>query len=180
MKTDSILAKASTFDREPASKISQNQESGSGVGYNLYTFQQKAMPILLGWGVGSIITGFLWTRSRSQALQALGNQFIAWGAVDGSIAAFAIANAAKKSSLVESGEITPHEHYLQAEQFERIIWVNALLDIGYMLGGFRLARGNPQDRRRQGMGWGILTQGAFLFAWDILLALIAQRHRRGP
>jgi hypothetical protein len=153
---------------------------GAEQGYSVYRYQQNAMPVLLGWAVGSIFAGLLWMRSRSEWLRGFGSQFLGWGAIDGVIAAAGMSGAAKNEQRLNAGEITPDEHTRQAANFERFVWLNALLDVGYMLGGWVLARRSPNDRRRQGMGWGILAQGAFLFIWDILLASGAQRRRRAP
>lgn len=172
------LAKLNVLEGKSATEEMQVNSHASEVAENLYTYQQKTMPILLAWGLGSVVAGFIWRRDRSKLLYGMGSQFIAWGAVDASIAALAIANAVKKSGQVESGEIPPREHYRQAEQFRRIVWLNALLDIGYMLFGIRFTRRNAGDRQRRGTGWGIIVQGAFLFVWDILLALFVPRLNR--
>lgn len=155
-----------------------NRAPESRPDFNLYTYQQDAMPILLGWGIGSTLAGLVWRRSASSWLRGLGIQFIGWGIVDALIASFAIANAANKSAQVDSGEITKVEHRRQSEQFERIVWLNALLDIGYILGGSRMVKRSQQNRQRRGMGWGIIIQGLFLFIWDVLLASTARRKRR--
>jgi hypothetical protein len=146
---------------------------------NLYTYQRRVMPILLGWGIGSIVSGLIWLLGCSQKMRGMGSQFFGWGLVDSLIAIFAIASADRKTMLLESGEVTPGEHLQQAVQFERFVWFNALLDIGYVIGGIRLAKRSPQEPRRRGIGWGILIQGAFLFVWDVLLAVFAGRLRRG-
>jgi len=119
-------------------------------------------------------------RSRSDWLRGLGSQFFSWGAVDSVIAVFALRNAEKKSRQFEQGEISKDEHIRQAGQFEQFIWLNTLLDIGYIVAGNAFANRYPDNRYRQGMGWGVIIQGAFLFIWDLFLVLIAQRKRRDP
>lgn len=147
-------------------------------GYSVYQYQTEAMPVLLGWAVGSMVSGGLWLSSRSEWLKGFGSQFLAWGAIDGAIAAAGMKGATKKEGRRRAGEISSAEHSREAIQFERFVWLNVLLDLGYMLGGWQLARRSSGDARRQGMGWGILAQGAFLFIWDIFLASIAGRKRR--
>lgn len=148
-------------------------------GYSVYQYQTEAMPILLSWAVGSMVSGLLWLTSRSDLLKGFGSQFLGWGVVNAAIAALGLSGATRNEKRRQEGEISPTEHTHQAIQFERFVWFNVLLDIGYMLGGGLLARRNPDEPRKQGMGWGILLQGAFLFFWDILLASIARRRRRG-
>ncbi len=146
---------------------------------NLYTYQARAMPILLGWSVGSVVAGALWLRSAGKFWRGLGSQFLGWGAIDGLIAGFALRGAAKSAARLESGTITLAEHQRQWLQFERFIWLNVLLDVGYVLGGVWLKRSSSHDPQRQGMGWGIAIQGGFLLIWDILLASISRSKRRG-
>jgi hypothetical protein len=146
---------------------------------NLYSYQTRAMPILLGWSVGSIVTGALWLSSASKFWRGLGSQFLGWGAIDGLIAGFALRGATKGAARLEAGEISPAEHQRQWLQFERFVWLNVLLDIGYVLAGVGLKRSNPHDPQRQGLGWGIAIQGGFLLIWDILLASLSRSKRRG-
>jgi hypothetical protein len=147
--------------------------------FNLYRFQREAMPILLGWAFGSIVTGTLWRRNQSQYTRGVGGQFIAWGLVDGIIASLALSGAQRKTTLWGAGEITPLQHAREADQFEKIVWANAVLDVGYVLGGRWWQRRHPHDLARQGMGVGVMIQGAFLLVWDILLASAVRRRRRG-
>lgn len=172
-----ISAKKNMSARVPTGQVVTSNASENRQEYNLFTYQQQVMPVLLGWGVGSIVSGLIWMRSTADWLRGLGSQFLGWGIVDSLIAAFAIRNAAQKNGLVEVGEITQDEHHRQSVQFERIVWLNALLDIGYIFGGIWLAKRNPTNQQRQGMGWGILIQGGFLFIWDVLLASVAKRKR---
>lgn len=146
---------------------------------NLYTYQKQAMPVLLGWSAGSILAGLLWMGSERKLWRGLGSQFLGWGAIDGLIAGFALRGAIKNASRLDSGAISPVEHQRQWLQFERFVWLNVLLDLGYIAGGAWLRQRNPKDPQKQGMGWGIILQGGFLLAWDIFLATISQSKRRG-
>lgn len=146
---------------------------------NLYTYQVKAMPVLLGWAMGSVVAGLLWMRSSNKFWRSMGSQFLGWGVIDGLIAGFALRGAATNAARLESGGISTAEHKRQWVQFERFVWLNVLLDKGYVAGGAWLASHNPQDPQRRGMGWGIAIQGAFLLIWDVLLASISWSKRRG-
>jgi hypothetical protein len=147
--------------------------------FNLSQFQRSAMPVLLGWALGSILTGALWMRGASRPLRGVGGQFVAWGLIDGLIALFALGGARRKAARWQAGEITPAEHAREAGQFEKIVWANAALDVGYVLGGRWWLRRSPDDPQRQGMGLGVMVQGAFLFFWDLFLALAVRRGRYG-
>lgn len=161
---------------QPENSLSEAEPAPRG--YSVYQYQTEAMPVLLGWAVGSMVSGLLWLTSGSEWLKGFGSQFLGWGAIDGAIAAAGMISATQKERRRRAGEITPPEHAREAIQFERFVWLNVLLDLGYMFGGWQLARRSSGDDRRQGMGWGILAQGAFLFIWDIFLASVAGRKRR--
>jgi hypothetical protein len=147
---------------------------------NLYRFQQVTMPVLLGWSVGSMITGWsLWWREGSRFLDGLGAQFVGWGLIDGIIAIFALRGAGRDARRYAAGEISPEEHDRAKARFKRIVALNAALDIGYVAGGKALLRDSQDQPGRRGTGWGVIVQGAFLFVWDILL-LLALRVMESP
>jgi hypothetical protein len=59
-----------------------------------------------------------------------------------------------------------------ARRLSRLLWFNALLDVGYMAGGAWLVRTKGRtDPAWRGHGWGIVVQGAFLFVFDLAHAL---------
>jgi hypothetical protein len=145
---------------------------------SVYHLLGQRLPILLGWAAASLLAGVWWRRSRDARLHGAGDQFIAWGAVDGLIAAGGIAGARKNARRLEDGTINSQQHTLDARRFERIVWVNAALDIGYIAGGERLIQRSTGSPYRLGTGWGILIQGTFLLIWDIFLALIIRKYRR--
>lgn len=147
--------------------------------FNLYIFQRRAMPVLLGWALGSMFTGALWRRESSRFWQGVGVQFIAWGLVDGIIALLALQGARRKAMQWQAGAITPAQQAQEAAQFEKIVWANAALDVGYVLGGRWWSRRHVDNPHLQGMGVGVMIQGAFLFVWDVFLALVARRGRHG-
>lgn len=147
--------------------------------FNLYQFQRSAMPVLLGWALGSVVAGALWLRNPSRYLRGVGGQFAAWGLIDGLIALFALAGARRKAARWQASQITPAGHARETDQFEKIVWANAALDVGYILGGRWWARRHPADPHRRGMGLGVMIQGAFLLFWDLFLALAVRRGRSG-
>lgn len=162
--------------------------------WNVYAYQQQIMPLLLGWAVGSMAAGMYWWRCRFAWVRGLGSQFVGWGAIDGLIALFGRHGAVRNAARYAAGEIDAAEHARQARQFEIILWVNTGLDVVYMLSGrwlvarYRVDRDHsaPDDTHpdaaraaeRRGMGWGIIVQGAFLFWFDLVNALIVRRQRK--
>lgn len=154
--------------------------------FNLYRFQQRLFPILLGWALGSIAAGILWMKNPHATTAGLGSQFAGWGVINAVLAAFGLNSARRNLERQAQGEISADEHDRQAQNFERLVLLNAGLDLGYIAAGAWLARTPPQQvgtagakpaSSRKGMGLGIVAQGAFLLAWDLLLALLVHKRR---
>jgi hypothetical protein len=145
---------------------------------NLFRYLGQLLPLLLGWAVVSFAAGAGLRRSRNERLHGVADQFIAWGAIDGLIAAAGIAGTSKDSRRVEQGMLDLPGQARQARRFEWVVWVNTALDIGYVAAGSALARRNASNPYRRGAGLGIIIQGAFLFIWDVFLALSIRSYRR--
>jgi len=146
--------------------------------FNLYQFQQDTFPILTAWSAGSIISGILWMRNNSPWYKGFGSQFAGWGAVDLILAILGLRSAHTNLRREEHGEIAEVDHNQQTVKFERLLWINAGLDTGYIAGGGLLIKRSKDKAFRQGMGWGIVFQGAFLLIWDFALALLLRQRSR--
>jgi hypothetical protein len=151
--------------------------------FNLYRFQQRSFPILLGWALGSIASGVFWMTSRTGVLSGLGSQFAGWGVVNLILAVLGLRGARRSLQRQAQGDISPAEHARQARNFERLVLVNAGLDLGYIAFGAWLAQKpsrQPEKKPglRKGVSWGIAAQGAFLLIWDSLLTLLVREGRK--
>lgn len=144
---------------------------------DIFAFQHAILPVLLGWAAGSVTSGVLWMCSPRSWLRGLGGQFVGWGLVNGVIALLGLAGAEKNHLRLLDGQISTTEHDHQAHIFENIVWVNAVLDVFYVLGGRWYSNRNPDDAVRRGAGVGIMLQGAFLLVWDIILGTLTRRRR---
>jgi hypothetical protein len=144
---------------------------------DLFTFQQRAFPLLLGWSLGSILAGLIWRRPGQGFWRGIGDQFIGWGLVDGLIAWFGLGGAQRNSQLLKNGQLSADEHVHQRRNFILIVALNVLLDVGYIIGGRYLTK-RAENEQRRGMGWGILVQGGFLFVWDLFLLILVPGIRR--
>lgn len=146
--------------------------------FNVFVFQRHALPVLMGWAAGSIICGGILWRLGNDWWRGLGIQFVAWGIIDGVIAYLGRRGATRKAGCLASGEMTASEHNKEALRFEKVLWINAALDIGYVIGGSVLTKLSPGSLFLQGMGWGIVIQGAFLLIWDVVLVLLVRAKHR--
>jgi hypothetical protein len=145
---------------------------------SIFLYLTRLLPVLLGWSVASLLAGAWLRRKPGEHRRGVADQFLAWGALDGLIAAGGIAGSLRSNRQLQAGEISPAEHAHQARRFEQVVWANAALDTGYMASGAAMIRRNADHPYRRGTGWGILLQGAFLFAWDLFLALAIRSYRR--
>lgn len=115
---------------------------------------------LLRWSALSVAAGVPLAASRQPLLRGLGQQFVAWGAVDG-----ALALAGRWSSQRQARRGGPPQ---ETGKLRRLLLVNAGLDGLYVAGGAALAvRRGQDDPYWRGVGLGIVAQGGFLLAFDL-------------
>jgi hypothetical protein len=123
---------------------------------------------LLRWSAVSVTNGLPLAASSEPLLRGMGQQFIAWGAIDG-----AIALAGRWSNRRQGA---PAETAQQIDKLRRLLLINAGLDVLYVTGGTALALHRGQnDPYWRGVGLGIVAQGGFLLAFDLWHALNAPR-----
>lgn len=128
----------------------------------VHAFGRMVSLRLLAWSVLSLAAGALLWRRGSPFWRGFGAQALGWGAIDALIAL----------SGLRPGQQPSAEPARAARNLRRLLWFNAALDVGYMAGGLRLARGKGRsDASWRGQGWGIVVQGAFLFVFDVVHGL---------
>lgn len=116
---------------------------------------------LLGWSMISVASGLPLAVSRQPLLRGLGQQFVAWGAIDGAIA---LAGRRSQRRKAEQGAAGGQE----IAALRRLLLVNAALDVLYVAGGVTLAvRRGKDDPYWRGVGLGIVVQGGFLLGFDL-------------
>jgi hypothetical protein len=121
---------------------------------------------LLTWGALSVLAGtgilaWLRLRSRSSALlEHFAVQMAGWGGVELAFVALSWRALAPRDLA-------------GATRLDRLLWLNAGLDVGYVLVGVSLAITGWKLGRRLGLvgaGIGVVVQGAALLLLDLLLA----------
>lgn len=131
---------------------------------------------LSAWAALSLLIGGILNLGAGRFRKGVGVQFAGWGFVNALIALFGRRAAEKRKARLPNpyaAETVAGER----TKLRRLLAVNAVLDVFYMLGGWYLARGKgSQDRFWRGQGWGIMIQGAFLFFFDTLHALFLQER----
>lgn len=137
---------------------------------NFYSYQQRRMSLLLGWGLLSVIAGFVVQRNHQSFWKQFGLQAFLWGAIDAALALFGLISANKKEERYALGELGTNDEQKEARNFYRILLINTGLDVGYVAGGAWLMRHFKTRSDRRGMGLGILIQGLWLFLFDGLVS----------
>ena len=121
------------------------------------------LSILLAHGTASLALGAtMLAGSRDPLAQGFGLQTLAWGAVNDTLA---IVGLATEGSVARSLR-TSEDVLAERRSMRRFLWVNAGLDVLYMTTGALLA-GLGKERCLQGNGAAVLSQGAFLFVFDL-------------
>ena len=139
---------------------------------NLESVERRLTVLLAGWAAGSVAIGsalvIVGHRAQHEQLLRFGRQTIAWGAVDGVIAGVGALSRRRR------GEVSAEEIARKAQSLRRLLLVNAVADVGYLVAGTTLlVRGRGgQVTARMGAadGLAIIVQGAFLLALDAVHA----------
>ena len=137
---------------------------------NIWQFQNLISRRLLRWGGASIALGIM-MRFGGKFWKNAGNQFIAWGAIDALIAIFGQVAARNRIDSYEN-PATPEIKRKEERTLSKILWINAGLDVLYIIGGWLWTRRDKGDGTARGNGVAVMIQGAFLLIFDVIHALI--------
>jgi len=139
---------------------------------DIWDFQKTVSRRLLWWAGLNVTTGLWLQQRRNKFWRGVAMQAISWGAINAAIAVVGEFFSRRRHAAKPDPHATD---IVEKEQRNllRALWINAVLDVFYMLGGVLLAwtRGS-RDRLMRGNGWGIVIQGGFLFIFDIVHALV--------
>lgn len=136
-------------------------------------YNKQGMVILGSWAVGNIIWGGAMAGRTTGEVQGFHQMNAYWNAVNLLIAGFGYYSAFKETPSDNFWETLQSQHSI-----EKILLVNAGLDVAYMAGGlYMLERGRRTDNPRlSGFGQSVILQGAFLMSFDIIKYMIHNRH----
>ena len=133
---------------------------------NFYRYQQRRFGILLGWGLVNMLIGILFQAMSSVFWKQFGLQACVWGAIDAALAVFGIRGARRKEQDFRQAKIDRMAEQKEIGWLQRILMVNVGLDVVYILIGTWVLRRFTGSLDGQGLGWGILVQGLWLFLFD--------------
>ena len=137
--------------------------------YNLISqrlLRWSALSVLI--GIALILVGGTYILDAPFA-RGFGVQAIAWGLINAAIAQGGQWLASRRRGDRPESENDDRE----AGRLRRLLLVNTALDVLYVTGGLILALTlGAEDPGWKGHGWGIVVQGAFLFFFDLIHALM--------
>ncbi|SNS67840.1 hypothetical protein SAMN06295967_1168 [Belliella buryatensis] len=128
-------------------------------------YNRSGMLILGSWAIGNMVLGGVMIGRTSGETRAFHQMNIYWNTVNLAIAGFGYYSAMKEVPSTEFWET------MRAQQsIEKILLVNAALDVAYMAGGlYLLERGRRLENDQfKGFGKSVILQGAFLMSFDAI------------
>lgn len=125
-------------------------------------YQRRMMYQLLFWAGLSLGVAIPMTLSTREWVRSFGGMTTAWAVINALIALFALRGVYKKAQQHADAETTLG----WMRQLVRLLWMNAALDVVYVLVGVGLIMWDPASRMLNGFGWAVVIQGAFLLIFD--------------
>ena len=136
---------------------------------NIWGFDVLLTRRLFGWNVVNMAAGVVLARNADALWRGIGSQAVGWSVINFIIAIFG-GSATQKRSL-KPDAFNPETLAKESRNLRRLLWINAGLDVGYMVGGWWYAGREVARPFRRGMGVGIIIQGALLLVFDVIHAL---------
>lgn len=121
-----------------------------------------------------MVSGAWLYRQKKPFRRGVGIHFFTWGLIDAIIAVVGLINNGRSAQSERADD--PHFVAGESRKLERLLWINAGLDVFYVLGGVWLFRKKGEnDPNWRGQGVGVVIQGLFLFLFDVWHALILRK-----
>lgn len=139
------------------------------------SIQKSGMIVLGSWATLNIISGLAGTFHYKNEVKYFYQMNAAWNTINLGIAAFGIFGVMNADLSIGANEV-----FEEIENFDRILLINAGLDLAYIgIGAALWNRGiSRQSSRVLGYGKSIVLQGGFLLVFDTLLYLIHHQQTK--
>lgn len=134
---------------------------------NIWDFSALVSKRLMNWNAVNLCVGALLMLAGGRFLRGVGSQFAGWAAINLGIGWFGARANAERAARPDAK--SPLIREMQARSLRRLLWINAGLDVLYMIGGLWYAL-RAKSPRGRGMGVGVIFQGLFLLIFDVLQA----------
>lgn len=150
------------------------QDSLSNFNQKRNQINQTGMKVLGGWAIANIAIGSVGFYKTKGATKYFHQMNIFWNVVNLGIATagfYGVKEASNKSYSIE-------QSIQEQRKTERILLINAGLDVAYLAGGWYLNRRgiNKSSDRLHGYGNAVILQGAFLLLFDSSMFAIQNKH----
>jgi hypothetical protein len=126
-----------------------------------------------GWAVANgVVSGIMYFTGPGD--RAFHEMNVMWNTVNLGLAASALISGINAEPPASLAEEIRAQHRL-----EKTLLINAGLDVGYVMAGFFLRQYAETSGEPRYSGWGtsLVLQGSFLFAFDVVLAVLQSRNR---
>jgi hypothetical protein len=126
-----------------------------------------------GWAVANgVVSGIMYFTGPGD--QAFHEMNVMWNTVNLGLAASALISGMNAEAPETLAEDIEAQHRL-----EKTLLFNAGLDVGYVMAGLFLRQYAETSGEPRYAGWGtsLIVQGSFLFAFDVVLAVLQSRNR---
>ncbi len=132
--------------------------------------------VLGGWAAGNIIINPMLGRGASGSDKYFYQMNTWWNVVNLTIAGFGYHSAVSDDPNAFDALASLHEQH----SIEKILLVNAALDVGYILGGLymkeRSLNVSKNADRLHGFGRAVMLQGGFLLVFDAIFYAVHKSH----
>ncbi len=136
---------------------------------SIWSFQRLVSQRLITWNMANIAGGALMSLSNNKFMRGVGSQFVGWALVNFAIAFFGQKATENRLRALPDAD-TSARQTKEAGNLRNLLWINAGLDIVYMLAGRGLMQRRRSGAWMRGVGLGIILQGVFLFIFDVMHA----------
>ncbi len=136
---------------------------------NIWQFNTLLTRRLFSLNVINFATGLVLSQKPEPIQRGNGMQAVGWAAVNFAIALFGWKWSQKRAAKPDALDKTVLAK--ETRNLRRILWFNAALDVGYMLGGWWYTQRESERPFRWGSGLGIIIQGMMLLIFDAVHAL---------
>lgn len=151
------------------------QDSLSQFNQKRNEINQTGMKVLGGWAIANIAVGSIGFYSTKGAARYFNQMNIFWNIVNLGIATAGFYGA--KTASEKQFDLS--QSLAEQRKTERILLINAGLDLAYIAGGVYLNRRgiSKNSDRLHGYGNAVILQGAFLFLFDSTMFGLQHQHQ---
>jgi len=137
---------------------------------DIWTFQEDLSRRLLRWSRASLLAGGVMGLAGDDFWRGVASQTGGWALINGAIALIGRRSGRSRRAKL-ANPLDPAITSQESRKLRRILRINAGLDVLYVAGGIVLAATKgKEDAKWRGHGVGIVSQGLFLFFFDLLMA----------